>query len=147
MRTKAILSYSVLSILIIQLLLPVWGWGATYYVNTVTGANGNNGTSASTPKASLHLVNSLTAAGDTINIVAPATNPVREGLCPITAGTAGNIVTFQGTNASQKAYITTLKNVSHGATIGNLIPANGDMSCEFVGRFHFLVHSEKLREG
>jgi len=117
---------SLLSILIIQLIIPLWCGAGTYYVNTVTGANGNNGTSASTPKQSLNHVNSLTAAGDTAYIVAPATNPVREGLSPVTAGTSGNVVTYQGTSALQKAYITTLKDVSHGATIGNLI-VNGDM--------------------
>jgi hypothetical protein len=113
-------------ILLAFIFLPVWAWGATYYVNTTTGANGNSGTSASTPKASLNFVNNLTAAGDTVNIIAPATHPVREGLSPVTAGSSGNVITYQGTSATDKAYITTLKDVSHGATVGNYLD-NGDL--------------------
>lgn len=92
-------------------------WGATYYVNTSSGSNGNNGTSADTPWLDAQYASAMLNAGDTLNIIAQATNPVRYGLNPVNSGASGNVITIQGTNVSQKAFFTGTISVTHGDTI------------------------------
>lgn len=113
-------------IILAILLCAGQAWGATYYVNPATGANGNSGTASETPWMDVQYANLVATAGDTVNIVAPSTNPARWGFYPQNAGASGNVVTYQGTSASQKAYIVNTIDVSHGTTIGNYL-FNGNL--------------------
>jgi hypothetical protein len=117
-------------IIIISFLFVGNGRGATYYVNTSTGGNGNDGTASNTPWRNTEYALQMLANGDTLNIVASKTLPDRGVFTTTVAGTTSIII--QGTSQSVPAYLASSKNVSHGATIesratpGNLI-ANGDM--------------------
>ena len=102
------------------------GWATDYYVNSVTGTDSNNGTSPSTPWKHPQYAASMVAADDTVTIVAPATTPSRLGLVTQTNGGDGTEITWQGTSATEKAYVNTLLNVSPGADSGNMI-INGDV--------------------
>jgi hypothetical protein len=93
----------------------------TYYVDTANGDNSNDGLTSDTAWLSVAYASARATTDDTVSIVAPATTPARGG---VTAGTAG--VTFAGPN-NGKAYMLGSIDVSHGATIANMI-RNGD--CE-----------------
>jgi len=98
----------------------------TYYVDTETGQNGNSGTTSGSPLLDLEYATQLLSAGDTIEIVAPKTDPSRSILSTSVDGTSANNITFQGTSASNRANITSGKNLSNGDAIGNLIK-NGNL--------------------
>jgi hypothetical protein len=116
---------SIFLISVLLLLLPVGAFGTTYYVNTSTGLNSNAGTTG-VPWLDVDYAAYVAVGDDIVNIVAPATLPARNGLAPATAGTENHPVTYQGTNSSVKAYITSLWNVTHG-TAGRNLFINGDV--------------------
>jgi hypothetical protein len=106
--------------LVMVLALSLPAVGADYYVNSETGSNANNGTSAETPWKDASFADDMIEAGDTLTIVAPATAPLRNVINPENAGASGNVITIKGSSESQKAHILNSRDVSHGATIGNL---------------------------
>ena len=83
----------------------------TYYVNSATGSDGNNGTSPGTAKATINAAAALTNAGDTV-IIAPGNGyGGGTGGSPIVtisrSGTSGNPITYTGDTTQARPVITT----------------------------------------
>jgi hypothetical protein len=95
-------------------------------VDTLSGSNATPGTASGSGawKNTEYAVKML-SAGDTLNISAPSILPDRGNVTTVTSGSAGSPITIQGLSATNRAYFIGGKNVSHGATIGNLIK-NGE---------------------
>ena len=76
--------------------------GANYYVNSATGSDSNNGTSLSTPFATLQKAANVATAGQTVCIEAGSGyGGGTSGTSPMvltTSGTAGHPITFTGCN-------------------------------------------------
>jgi hypothetical protein len=92
-----------------------------YYVNSVTGADANDGLAPGTPWATLDYAVAMLTAGDELIVSAPATTPYRNGFAPAVKSTV------RGATSANRAHILGSVDVSPGKTIENF---NRNGGCE-----------------
>jgi len=90
-----------------------------FYVDSVSGDDTNDGTSAGQAWQTLDYAMAMLSAGDALTMIAPAATPFRNGLEP-PAGTQ-----CQGQSQAIPAYLLGTVNVSHGATVENPVKNGG----------------------